>query len=349
MPGKKKCEKESKAAQRRVRKEKRSEMGEDADDYVQLNNQLLSLGLVLKQIPGDGNCLFRALGDQISGSPHDHFKHREEVVRYMLDHRDDFEPFVEDDISFDEHLRNLSEVGTFAGNDSIVAFAKLHNITVVIHQLNKPLWQIHGGVGGSPGLKEGHISYHNGDHYNSVRRSGDVNSTGPAGIRLSSLVGKQTASTNRFQAQSPHTRNQSDESAEESDYENYPSSRKLDNLVEEVSRLTGLTDEPEIINALEQNAFRIQGAVDQLVDLRRKRNKNSLWSDGGTGTRILGSPVADAEYNRYRSSRNKNMSAARQKEMKKRQQRLEKVRTKGGREAESQAEAVISGIKTLTI
>ena len=94
--------------------------------------------------------------------------------------RDDFEPFVEDDMSFDDHLSSLSEQGTFGGNDAIVAWARLHQCTVAIHQLNKPLWQvavecdiihnatfqIHGERGGTPGGWEVHISYHNGDHYN---------------------------------------------------------------------------------------------------------------------------------------------------------------------------------------
>ena len=107
---------------------------------------------------GDGNCLFRALGDQLDGQVQEHMAHREAVVRYMRHHRwlistsistpidfffrDDFEPFVEDDISFDDHVSSLSEQGTFGGNDAIVAWARLHLCTVVIHQLNKPLWQV---------------------------------------------------------------------------------------------------------------------------------------------------------------------------------------------------------------
>ena len=79
------------------------------------------------------------------GNSDDHLVHRTQVVCYMRQHRDDFEPFVEDDLTFDQHLSSLAENGTFAGNDSIVAFARKHNLTVVIHQLNKPLWQIHGG------------------------------------------------------------------------------------------------------------------------------------------------------------------------------------------------------------
>lgn len=37
-------------------------------------------------------------------------------------------------------VNNLKKLGTHAGNDAIVAFAKLHNVNVMIHQLNgKPL------------------------------------------------------------------------------------------------------------------------------------------------------------------------------------------------------------------
>lgn len=49
------------------------------------------------------NCLFRALGDQLEGHSRNHFHHRQEVVKYMLEHRKDFEPFVEDDVPFDVH------------------------------------------------------------------------------------------------------------------------------------------------------------------------------------------------------------------------------------------------------
>ena len=149
---KKRVEREIRAAHRRHKKEKAA-MGAqggqqpgDWDDFSSLNTQLGTMGLTLKQIPGDGNCLFRALGDQLFGNSNDHLIHRTQVVSYMRQHRDDFEPFVEDDLSFDAHLSSLAENGTFAGNDSIVAFARKHCLTVVIHQLNKPLWQIHGGI-----------------------------------------------------------------------------------------------------------------------------------------------------------------------------------------------------------
>lgn len=39
-------------------------------------------------------------------------------------------------------VSNLAELGTYAGNDCIVAFARLHEVNIVIHQLNAPLWQV---------------------------------------------------------------------------------------------------------------------------------------------------------------------------------------------------------------
>jgi len=78
--------------------------------------------------------------------------------------------------------------GTYGGNDSIVAFARLHKLTVVIHQLDSPAWEVHGEtVNGTPPSKslvrQLHISYHNGDHYASVRSINDT-SDSPANVYM---------------------------------------------------------------------------------------------------------------------------------------------------------------------
>ncbi|CAG7727344.1 unnamed protein product, partial [Allacma fusca] len=65
--------------------------------------------------------------------------------------------------------KSLAEPGTYGGNDAIVAFSRICNVTVVIHQCDSPPWVIHPGSGSSTqSSKELHISFHNGDHYNSV-------------------------------------------------------------------------------------------------------------------------------------------------------------------------------------
>ena len=49
------------------------------------------------------NCLFRALGDQYEGHSRNHIQLRLQVVDFIKKNRDEFEPFIEDDVPFDEH------------------------------------------------------------------------------------------------------------------------------------------------------------------------------------------------------------------------------------------------------
>lgn len=177
---------DERAARRAIAKDRKNK-GQDVDDgaeFLSFSNQLQALGLKLREVPGDGNCLFRALGDQLEGHSRAHLRLRQETVDYMKSHRQDFEPFVEDDIPFEQHLSNLSQPGTFAGNDAIVAFARSQQVKVVIHQLNTPLWEINGSE--KLLCRELHIAYRYGDHYDSVRKIGD-NTEGPAQLRIENL------------------------------------------------------------------------------------------------------------------------------------------------------------------
>lgn len=75
------------------------------------------------------NCLFRALGDQIEGDHTSHMRHRRETVKYMRDHRSDFEPFMEDNISFDKHCKTISVIihlliEIIINNNTIIYFHK---------------------------------------------------------------------------------------------------------------------------------------------------------------------------------------------------------------------------------
>ncbi|KAM4609808.1 OTU domain-containing protein 3 isoform 2-T2 [Polymixia lowei] len=177
---------DERAARRAIAKDRknRPQDGDEGEEFVSFSNQLQALGLKLREVPGDGNCLFRSLGDQLEGHSRAHLRLRQETIQYMMSHRQDFEPFVEDDVPFAQHLSNLSQPGTFAGNDAIVAFARSQQLKVVIHQLNTPLWEINGAE--KQVCRELHIAYRYGDHYDSVRRIGD-NSESPAQLRIENL------------------------------------------------------------------------------------------------------------------------------------------------------------------
>ena len=76
-------------------------------------------------------------------------------------------------------VKELSQLGTYGGNDSIVAFARNNGVDITIHQLNEPRWVISGSQYSRRGKVDLHLSYHNGDHYSSVRTVNDPDD-GPA-------------------------------------------------------------------------------------------------------------------------------------------------------------------------
>lgn len=62
---------------------------------------------------GDGNCLFRALSDQVHGSESRHAPMRKDVCDWIADHKSRYAPFVEDERGLDVHLRCMRENGDF--------------------------------------------------------------------------------------------------------------------------------------------------------------------------------------------------------------------------------------------
>ena len=62
-----------------------------------------------------------------------HLKLRREVVDYMRQHRDDFEPFVDEDVTFDRHLELLEQDGTYAGSQ--IFFSSMFSLVLTTHFL----------------------------------------------------------------------------------------------------------------------------------------------------------------------------------------------------------------------
>ncbi|XP_069804942.1 OTU domain-containing protein 3 [Dendropsophus ebraccatus] len=248
-PGKKaelERRRDERAARRALAKERRNRPGEDGDpgEFLSFANQLQVLGLRLREVPGDGNCLFRALGDQLEGHSRNHLRHRQETVEYMVKHRQDFEPFVEDDVPFDRHVENLAQPGTFAGNDAIVAFARNNQVNVVIHQLNNPLWQIHGSDKGN--TRELHIAYRYGEHYDSVRSSQDNTET-PAHLQTE-MLSKDVSNKSKPKA---------------------PMSEERGDAVQKVRNATGCADVRLIMQSLEAESYDIESTIQMVLQIEQ--------------------------------------------------------------------------------
>ncbi|KAG7477586.1 hypothetical protein MATL_G00071380 [Megalops atlanticus] len=315
------------AARRALAKDRKNRpQGEEVgDEFVSFTNQLQALGLKLREVPGDGNCLFRALGDQLEGHSRGHLQLRQETVQYMQAHRQDFEPFVEDDIPFTQYLSNLSQPGTFAGNDAIVAFARCHQLRVVIHQLNAPLWEINGSE--KPLCRELHIAYRYGDHYDSVRPIGD-NSESPAQLRIESLNRSKGQCESRHPGDRQRYR-QNDSS---------PTQSEDEDLI--LRRIVSQNPPGQGENRHHMSAAAPYCPAEWEGSEMPTVSYSTLWEESGTGTRLFGQ-VTPTEYSDNKqpaesctSHRTKMLS-----KQKKEQQRLEKKK----RQEERHRQKVLQG------
>lgn len=207
----------------------------------------------------------------------------------MIKQREDFEPFVEDDIPFEKHVASLAKPGTFAGNDAIVAFARNHQLNVVIHQLNAPLWQIRGTDKSS--VRELHIAYRYGEHYDSVRRIND-NSEAPAHLQTDFQILHQDESNKREKVKTKAVDFEDDLRDE------------VEDAVQKVCNATGCSDFNLIVQNLEAENYNIESAIIAMLQMNQGKRNNAeenlesrgrvlkqsgpLWEEGGSGSRIFG-------------------------------------------------------------
>ncbi|KAN0065491.1 hypothetical protein ACQY0O_001328 [Thecaphora frezii] len=121
----------------RVTRSSRARLTSGLDDPAQvereLNEQLKQMGLYAANTTGDGNCLFRALSDQLYGSPAQHARLRQETCDHLASHADRFAAFV-DDRPFDDYVRLMRENGTYGGHLELHAFAQMTQKRIKIVQ-----------------------------------------------------------------------------------------------------------------------------------------------------------------------------------------------------------------------
>ncbi|XP_030498778.1 OVARIAN TUMOR DOMAIN-containing deubiquitinating enzyme 7 isoform X2 [Cannabis sativa] len=146
-------------------------------DISQFRAQLDVLGLKIIQVTADGNCFFRALADQLEGNEEEHAKYRSMVVQYILRNREMFEPFIEDEVPFDDYCLNMEKDGTWAGHMELQAASLVTRSNICIHRSMSPRWYIRNFE--DQCFHMVHLSYHDGEHYNSVRSKED-SCEGPA-------------------------------------------------------------------------------------------------------------------------------------------------------------------------
>lgn len=164
-----------------ARKKKRNQHQNSVfvDDY-KLRESVEQDGLTIIDMLSDGNCLFRALSDQLHGDHgNNHENIRAEVCDFMEKNKQDFEiflvfqdeddPNMEDDAAdFETYISNMRQDGEWGGNLELVAAARLYRRKITVYSSTLAAFSIEHDESdlSGPQLR---VSYHDNDHYNSVR------------------------------------------------------------------------------------------------------------------------------------------------------------------------------------
>ena len=175
---------------------------ENDPNFLAFSNQLSLIGLEIRDVYGDGNCLFRALSVQIEDNEDQHSFYRSVVCEYMRENRINFEPGLAGLLvdtneknnrltwslssnSYENYIQNLEKNGTYGDDACLAAFACFFGFDIIIHQLGLEPTTIHGSNNNQSNQNnvQINISYHNEEHYASVHRITPSTST-PGEVKL---------------------------------------------------------------------------------------------------------------------------------------------------------------------
>eukprot|EP00850_Spirogloea_muscicola_P001619 SM000006S19384 [mRNA] locus=s6:393609:395719:- [translate_table: standard] len=90
-------------------------------DHQRLLERLCIYGLKERQIPGDGNCQFRALSDQLYGSPEHHKFVRKAIVTEMKNHPERYSEHVPG--KFSDYVKKMGKSGEWGDHVTLQAAA----------------------------------------------------------------------------------------------------------------------------------------------------------------------------------------------------------------------------------
>lgn len=124
-----------------------------------------SRGLEVRRMAEDGNCLFRAVADQVYGDPEMYSETRQMCIDYMEKERDHFSQFVTE--SFSAYCKRKRRDKVFGNNLEIQAMAEMYNRPIHIFCYGTEPKNIFQG-NYETDLPPIRLSYHRSNHYNSL-------------------------------------------------------------------------------------------------------------------------------------------------------------------------------------
>mmetsp|Transcript_38896 Transcript_38896/g.97277 ORF Transcript_38896/g.97277 Transcript_38896/m.97277 type:complete len:300 (+) Transcript_38896:165-1064(+) len=162
---------DSQRALRRCRERSGQGAGLAAD--LPWKERLAREGCYVQKVTNDGNCLFRAFADQLTGDESGCSLFRQKAMDYVEQHRPDFEHFIaadsdglDRDEKFDAYVRRMRVAGEWGGELEITSLCHSYEVNCLVHQkhLATPIDCDYGYH------KRVQLLYDGGSHYDSVRR-----------------------------------------------------------------------------------------------------------------------------------------------------------------------------------
>ena len=146
-------------------------------DYIQkFQDYLKPRGLYLREMQKDGNCLFRAVADQLENNEDLHQKYRNIAVDFMSEHEDRFSDFITlgSDCKFSDYIAKMKCDKTWGGHLELQAVSEALSLKIYIHQINQDCTII--GKEGREGQRTVNIAFHPvQEHFDSVHHVPEIN------------------------------------------------------------------------------------------------------------------------------------------------------------------------------
>lgn len=122
-------------------------------------------GLEVKKMLEDGNCLFRAVADQVYGDSEAYDLTRQLCIDYMERERDHFSQFITE--GFMSYCKRKRRDKVYGNNVEIQALSEMYNRPIHIYAYTtEPINIFHGSY--NTNMPPIRLSYHHGNHYNSL-------------------------------------------------------------------------------------------------------------------------------------------------------------------------------------
>jgi len=141
-------------------------------DEENFKKKLYDKGMVIKEVGGDGNCLFRSFADQLYGRDEYHQSIREICMDYIANEHAFFKNFVVGgEEKFDEYIERKRQDAVWGDDVEIQALSEIYNRSIEIYAYsNEPMRTFHeAGLNKEEPIR---ISYHGSSHYNSIKKLG---------------------------------------------------------------------------------------------------------------------------------------------------------------------------------